>query len=129
MHSRLKRFKSVQMKGSIFLRGNECEIAKIHWQYLKISSRTAGLISTKLGRMHPWMIKKGTQVCSNKEPLNSHKVNNGVFFYSLNQHYYIIICELFPQVSDVAHGPLVLYHFSASLKLKTCVSSCSSGLI
>ena len=34
-----------------------------------------------------------------------------MFFFSLNQHYDIIICvywfELFSQVSDVAHGPLV----------------------
>ena len=34
------------------------------------------------------------------------------FFSSLNQRYDIIICvhlfELFSQVSDVAHGPLVL---------------------
>ena len=45
-----------------------------------------------------------------KEPFNSHKDNND-FFSSLNQHYDIIICvywfELFSQVSDVAHGPLV----------------------
>ena len=39
-----------------------------------------------------------------------HKVN--IFYSSLNQSYNIIICvywfELFSQVSDVAHGPLVL---------------------
>ena len=43
--------------------------------------------------------------------INSHKVNN-VIFSSLNQCYDIIICvywfKLFSQVSDVAHGPLVL---------------------
>ena len=52
---------------------------------------------------------KGIQVSSNKEPINSHKVNNG-FFSSLNQCYDIIICvywfKLLSQVSDVAHGPL-----------------------
>ena len=55
---------------------------------LKIFSRTAELISTKLGTMHPWM--KGIQVCSNEEQLNSHKVKDGVFS-SLNQRYDIII--------------------------------------
>ena len=50
---------------------------------------------------------------SNKEPINSHKVNN-VVFSSIYQRYDIIICvykfELFSQVSDVAHGPLVIRH-------------------
>ena len=54
-----------------FPMGNDFEIAKIHCQYLKIFySRTAGLISTKLGTMLLWM--KGIQFFSNKEPLNSH---------------------------------------------------------
>ena len=39
-----------------------------------------------------------------------------VFFSSLNQRYDIIICvylfELFSQVSDVAHGPLVIAKIS-----------------
>ena len=39
----------------------------------KFFSSTAGPISTKLDTMHPWM--KGTQVCSNEEPFNSHEVN------------------------------------------------------
>ena len=41
-----------------------------------------------------------------------------VFFTSLNQRYDIIICvywfELFSQVSNVAHGPLVLFSGHAS---------------
>ena len=37
-----------------------------------LSSRIAGLISTKLGTMHPRM--KGIQVYSYEEQLNSHKV-------------------------------------------------------
>ena len=73
-------------------------------------SRTTGPISTKLGTKHPWV--KMIQVCSNEEPINSHEVNN-VFSSSLNQRYDIIICvywfELFSQVSDVAHGPLVIF--------------------
>ena len=44
---------------------------------------------------------------SNEEPINSH-----IFFSSLNQRYNMSICvyelELFSQVSDVAHGPLVI---------------------
>ena len=48
-----------------FPRGDNYQIAKIHWQILKIySSRTAGPISTKLGIIHPWV--KGIQVCSNE---------------------------------------------------------------
>ena len=39
--------------------------------------RLSGPISTKLGTKHPWV--KGIQVCSNEEPFNSHKVNNGFF--------------------------------------------------
>ena len=50
-----------------FPRGDNYEIAKILWQYLKVSSsRTSVLISTKLGTMHPWV--KGIQVCLNKGP-------------------------------------------------------------
>ena len=41
-------------------------------------------ISTKFGTKHPWA--NGIQVCSNEEPFNSHKVDNG-FFSTLNQHY------------------------------------------
>ena len=73
-----------------FPRGDNNEIAKIHLQNLKIFfSRTARLLSNKLGTLHPWM--KGIQVCSNEQPLNSHQVNNG-FFSSPNQHYDVIIC-------------------------------------
>ena len=51
----------------LFQRGDNYEIAKIHWWNLKIFfSRTTGPISTKLGTMHPWV--KGFQVCSNEEP-------------------------------------------------------------
>ena len=50
---------------SPFPRGDNYQIAKIHWQILKIySSRTAGPISTKLGIIHPWV--RGIQVCSNE---------------------------------------------------------------
>ena len=47
---------------------------------------------------------------ANEKTISYHKVN--IFFSSLNQRYDIIICvnwfELFSQVSDVAHEPLVL---------------------
>ena len=50
-----------------FLKGNNYEIAKIHWRNLKIFfSRTTKPISTKLGTKHPWV--KGIQVCSNEGP-------------------------------------------------------------
>ena len=72
-----------------FLRGDNYEIAKLHWKNLKIFWwRTTGPISTKLGTMHPLM--KGTQVCSNEEPLNSHKVNE--FFLLLINILILIIC-------------------------------------
>ena len=82
--------------------------AKIYWRNLKIFfSRTAGPISTKFGTKHP--LVKGIQLCSNEEPLNSHKVNNCFFLFLIN--IMIIICfywfKLFSHMSDVAHGPLV----------------------
>ena len=83
-----------------FSSGDNYEIANIHWLKLKIFSRTTWPISTKLGTMHPWV--KGIQDCSNKEPLNSHKVDNG-FFYSLNQHYDMFL-DLNSRMTDVAHG-------------------------
>ena len=99
-----------------FPRGDNYEIVKIHWRNLKIFSRTTEPISTKLGTKHPWV--KGIQVCSKEEPINSHKVNN--FFSDLNQGYDKIICvnrfDLFSQVSDVAHGPLVYHWFSCDKK-------------
>ena len=47
-----------------------------------IMNRTTGLSKTKLGTRHPWM--KGFQVCSNEEPINSHKVNNVFFLLLIN---------------------------------------------
>ena len=57
-----------------------------------------------LGQSQPNL---GIQVCSNEEPFNSYKVDDG-FSPSLNLCYDIIMCELFSQVSDVARGPLVI---------------------
>ena len=53
---------------------------------------------------------KGIQVCSNEEPMNSHKISN--VFFSLNQpddNYNHVFLDLncFSQVRDVAHWPLV----------------------
>ena len=47
-------FKFIQMKGP-FIRGDNYEIAKMHWWNLKNFYRTTGPISTKLGKMHPWL--------------------------------------------------------------------------
>ena len=98
-----------------FPRGDNYEIAKMHWWNLKIFfSKTTEPISINVGTKYPWV--NGFQVCSNEneEPINSYKVNNvQLFFSSLNQRHIndIFICdywfELFSQVSDVAHGPLV----------------------
>ena len=49
-----------------FPREDNKEIAKIHWQTLKIFLRTTGPISTKLGTKHPWVM--GIQVYSNEWP-------------------------------------------------------------
>ena len=50
-----------------FPRGDNCEVAKIDWQNLKIFfSRTTWPFSTKLVTMHPWV--KGIQVCLNEGP-------------------------------------------------------------
>ena len=45
-------------------------------------SRTTGPISTRLGRMHPWVM--GIEVCSNEEQIKSHKVNNVFFLLLIN---------------------------------------------
>ena len=75
-HNASLRF--VQMKGpALFQGGDNYEKGKIHWRNLKIYFRTAGPISTKFGAKHP--LVKGIQVCSNEEPFNSHKVDNGLF--------------------------------------------------
>ena len=104
-----------------FPRGDNYEIVKRHWRNLKIFfSRTTGPFSTQLGTKHPWV--KVIQVCSNEEPFNSDKVNNGFFLLSIN--IMIIMCLLyktfFLQVSDVAHRPLVsfLLIFSFFYKFK-----------
>ena len=49
-----------------FPRGDNYEIAKIHYRNLKICSRTIGPISIKLCTKHPWV--KEIQVCSNEGP-------------------------------------------------------------
>ena len=75
-------FKYVQMKAPPFSKGDNYVIVKIHWRNLKMFFfRTTGPISTKFGAKHPWV--KMIQVCSNEEPFNSNKVDNG-FFSNLN---------------------------------------------
>ena len=91
---------------SHFPRGDNYEIGKINFKIF--FSRTTGPISTKFGTKH--LLVKGIQVCSNEAAFNSQKVDNGVFL-SLNHHYDIIMCELFSQASDVAHGPLVIFNW------------------
>ena len=50
-----------------FPRGDNYEIAEIHWQIKKIFfSRTTGPISIKIGTNHPWV--KGILVYSNEKP-------------------------------------------------------------
>ena len=44
-----------------------------------------------LGQFQPNLAQKGIQVSTNEEPINSHEVNNWVFFL-LNQHFDINIC-------------------------------------
>ena len=85
------------------------EIVKIHWRSLEIFFlRTAGSISNIPATVHPWV--KGIQVCSNEDPLSSHKVDNELFLLLIN--IVIIICvywdEQFSQVSVVVHWPLVV---------------------
>ena len=65
---------------TFFSRVEYSEILKINT--LSKILKSAGLISTKLDTMNPWM--KGIQVCSNEEPLNAHIVNN---VSSINQRY------------------------------------------
>ena len=104
--------------------------------------------------LHPWV--KGIQVCLNEGPnplprgdyyKNSEnttnfgtkhpwvriqmKKNNELFyFFSPNQRYDIIICvywfELFSQMSDVAHGPLVSSEIFKFNTFKYCKDNNSS---
>ena len=57
---------------------------------------------------------KGIEICSNKESCNSQKEDNR--FFSPYQRYdiivYVYLFKLFSQVSDVAHGPLVVSSYS-----------------
>ena len=97
-----------------FPKGDNYEKRKYIDEIKKILlSRTTGPISTKLGTNHPWM--KGIQVCSNEEPTNSHKFNLilGFVLFLTNFIIIIIMCvysfELFSQVNDLAHVPLVFW--------------------
>ena len=49
---------------STFPRGDNKEIAKIHWPNFKIFFWTTGSFSTKLDTKHPWVM--GSQFCSNE---------------------------------------------------------------
>ena len=79
-------FKFVQMKGLSFSKGKLLRKSENTLTKLKKSSSPEPLghytISTKLGTMHPCM--KGIQVCSNEEPLNSHKVKKRFFLLLIN---------------------------------------------
>ena len=94
-----------------FPRRNNYKIVKIHWWNLKKSSSPEPLSQFQQILAQSIPCVRGIQVSSNDKTINFHKVNN-VIFSSLNQCYDIIICvywfELFSQVSDVVHGPLVV---------------------
>ena len=87
-----------------FLMGDNYEIANI-WKFT--SPESLG----KFRPNNPWV--KETQCFAN----NDHIKEEIIIFFSPDQHYYIIIAlrkcvywfELGSQMSDVAHGPLVLY--------------------
>ena len=58
-----------------FLRGDNCEMAKIHWQNLKnVFSKTTGPFSTKLGTKNPWV--KGFQVINIRGSAHSQRGDN-----------------------------------------------------
>jgi hypothetical protein len=70
-------------------RGDNSERVKIHWNFLKIFSRTSKPNSIKLGTNHPLI--KGIQVCSNKWPGllqrgDNHKNGVGSFQNFLQNH-------------------------------------------
>ena len=108
----MKGIKVCSKKGPCpFPRGDNYEIAKIHWQNLKIfSSRTTVPISTKLQlQNHKASFGEGDSSLFKWKKIIIKLI---MFISSLDQCYDIIICvywfELFSQVSDVAHVPLVL---------------------
>ena len=106
-----------------FSSGDNNKIAKLHWQNLKnllLQNHCANFNQI----LHKSILDEGD---SNEELFNSQIVING-FFPSLNQCYDKIICvywfEPFSQVSDVAHGPLVLQF----LPCRPCECHISKGL-
>ena len=55
-------------EGLPFYKGDNYQIAKIHWQNLKnlLLLNHWAIVSTKVSTMHPWV--KGIQICSNEGP-------------------------------------------------------------
>ena len=105
----------VQMKSHVF-QGKIITkyIAKMHYQRIRIFSRTICLILTNLGINDPWMI--ATKCFANKK-LSIIKKEMLGFFPSPKQRYDIIIAlskcvnwfDLVSVVSDVAYRPLVCF--------------------
>ena len=66
------------MKGPDLFQG---EIIMKYQKYIEkikiFFSLTTGPISTQPATVHPWV--KGIQVCSNEDPLSSHKVDNKIY--------------------------------------------------
>ena len=89
MHLWVKEIQVISNEGHrAFPRGDNYEIAKIHWWNLKIFFfRTTEPISTKLGTKHPWVT--GIKVSSNEGPRK-------------NTYWF----ELYSQASDVPLGLL-----------------------
>ena len=87
---------------SPFQRGDNYKIAKILTKLKKFSS------PKQLRQFKP-ILSEGIFVSSNEKTIDYNKVNNAFFLLLINVM--ILSCvywfELFSQVSDVAHGPLV----------------------
>ena len=75
MHPWVKGIQVCSNEGlCLFPRGDNFEIATIHWRIWKILSSTAKPVWIKLGTMHPWV--KGIQFCSNEGLCPFSKGNN-----------------------------------------------------
>ena len=75
MHPWVKGIQVCSNEGlCLFPRGDNFEIATIHWRIWTILSSTAKPVWIKLGTMHPWV--KGIQFCSNEGLCPFSKGNN-----------------------------------------------------
>ena len=111
MHPRVMRTQVCSNEGpQFFSRGDNYKIEKIHWQNLKIFSKTIGPISTTLGQKEP--LVKGIQVYSNEgshpfprgdkyEIVKIHWLNLKIFFSRTTWPFSTKLGTMHPRVKGI----------------------------